>query len=166
MTLKTIVCLSLITLASLSGLTAHAQTYSVIHTFSGTGGDGAIPQAGVTLRAGSLYGTTQKGGSGGANGPGTVYEMTRTGSNWAYSPIFLFPADKSGGAGAVARVVFLVRMAILTERHIQAALPTPVLSSTSYRPCRFAKRFSAPGKRTCFGISGVARTALIPGTET
>jgi len=32
--------------------------------------------------------------------------MTRNGANWSYSPIFLFPADMSGGANPEARVVF------------------------------------------------------------
>ena len=63
---------------------AHAQTFSVIHTFTGSGGDGAAPEAGVTIRAGSLYGTTVYGGNGDAYGPGTVYQMTHVGSDWAY----------------------------------------------------------------------------------
>ncbi len=36
----------------------HAQTFSVIHTFTGTGGEGIGPQAGVTIRGNALYGTT------------------------------------------------------------------------------------------------------------
>ena len=60
MKLKTL-CLSLITLVGSLGISARAQTYSVIHTF--TGPDGAQPEAGVTLRNGVLYGTTRFGGS-------------------------------------------------------------------------------------------------------
>jgi uncharacterized repeat protein (TIGR03803 family) len=93
-------------LALLLSPAAQAQTFSVIHTFTGSGGDGAAPEAGVTIRAGSLYGTTVYGGNGGAYGPGTVYQMTHAGSGWTYTPIFLFPADKSGGANPQARVVF------------------------------------------------------------
>ncbi len=85
---------------------AHAQTFSVIHTFTGSGGDGAIPYAGVTVRAGTLFGTTEQGGIGGVSGPGTVYQMTHTPNGWNYTPIFLFPANKSGGANPSARVVF------------------------------------------------------------
>jgi len=46
---------------------AQAQTYKVIHNFTG-GGDGANPSAGLTInRAGNLYGTTYNGGSGYGN---------------------------------------------------------------------------------------------------
>jgi len=58
-----------------------AQTYSVIHTFSG-GGDGATPYAGLTMDgAGSLYGTTLFGGS---TDYGVVYRLRRSGSNWVF----------------------------------------------------------------------------------
>ena len=41
---------------------ALAQTYTVLHTFTG-GADGAGPYAGLTMdRAGNLYGTTESGG--------------------------------------------------------------------------------------------------------
>jgi uncharacterized repeat protein (TIGR03803 family) len=104
--MRTIVCLNLIAFLVFLSPVAHAQTFSVIHTFTGNGGDGASPAAGVTLRAGALYGTTSQGGVGGATGPGTVYQMTHSGSGWTYTPVFLFPADKSGGANPQARVVF------------------------------------------------------------
>ncbi len=102
---KTIVCLSLITLvASLS--TAHAQTFSVIHTFTGSP-DGASPIAGVTLRAGVLYGTTSEGGDA---ENGIAYQITHSGSNWVTTSISLFP---DGGSRPQARIVFLGLTAIL-----------------------------------------------------
>jgi uncharacterized repeat protein (TIGR03803 family) len=46
----------------------------VLYSFTGIGGDGAEPQAGLILdTAGNLYGTTYLGG---ANGDGTVFEVT------------------------------------------------------------------------------------------
>src|SRR5580704_17535207 len=48
---------------------AHAQTFSVIHTFTGQG-DGADPEASLTLNGGILYGTASYGG--GVNGRGGV----------------------------------------------------------------------------------------------
>jgi uncharacterized repeat protein (TIGR03803 family) len=105
MKLKTFVSLFVLTLiASLTPL--HAQTFTVIHTFNGSGGDGANPFVGVTLRAGVLYGTTNQGGLGGANGPGTVYQLTRASSGWSYALIYQFPADQSGGSHPNARVAF------------------------------------------------------------
>jgi len=86
---------------------AHAQTFSVIHTFTGVAGDGADPESGVILGNGVLYGTTSLGGIGGpAYRAGTVYQMTHSGSDWFYTPIFFFPYDGSGGAFPGARVVF------------------------------------------------------------
>ncbi len=97
MKLKTLVCLSLITLVASLNLAAHAQTFSVIHAFHGP--DGEFPFAGVTLRSGTLYGTTNEG----AKGHGTVYEIMQTGSNWLMVPVYLFG---SGEGYPRARVVF------------------------------------------------------------
>ena len=101
MKLKTLV-LSLITVVTLLGLVAHAQTYSVIHTF--TGQDGQSPYAGVALKAGILYGTTLDNGY--STGWGTIYQLRQQGSSWVFGTIFTFPADRSGGAYPYAGVVF------------------------------------------------------------
>ena len=106
MKLKIFVNLWLLTLGVCLIPLGHAQTFSVIHTFTGSGGDGAAPTAGVTIRAGTLYGTSAQGGIGGPYGPGTVYQMTHSGSTWVYTPLFLFPTDGSGGVDPGARVVF------------------------------------------------------------
>ena len=94
-------CLVLATvflLLAIASPTAQAQ-FSVLHTFTG-GGDGGNPEAGVTYRGGTLYGTTSAGGT----GYGTVYETFRSGSNWFTLPIYLFHG--SDGANPAARVVF------------------------------------------------------------
>jgi uncharacterized repeat protein (TIGR03803 family) len=98
MKLKTLVCLSLITLVVSFGPPARAQTFSVIHTFQ-SGIDGSAPEAGLTLKNGIFYGTTFGGGF-----FGTVYQMSHVGSNWVTTPIsFLY----SGlGSGPLPRVVF------------------------------------------------------------
>ena len=61
---------------------ASAQTYTVLHSFSG-GSDGADPEAPVIVDAttGNLYGATFSGGSGGCQYPGcgTVFEVTSAG---------------------------------------------------------------------------------------
>jgi uncharacterized repeat protein (TIGR03803 family) len=69
-------------LAFVLGLTAaatphaQAQTFSVLHSFSG-GSDGGNPLAGFTIDAtGNLYGTTN---AGGASGVGTVFKITGDG---------------------------------------------------------------------------------------
>ena len=79
---------------------AQAQTYKVIHTF--TGPDGAEPLAGVTLDdAGNLYGTTYFGG--GTN-QGTVFELRRWHGNWVLNSILTF--NGNNGSGPASEVVF------------------------------------------------------------
>jgi uncharacterized repeat protein (TIGR03803 family) len=54
-----------------------AGTFTVLYTFTGTGGDGSGPEAGLILdEAGNLYGTTQVGGSAGF---GTVFKVDPAG---------------------------------------------------------------------------------------
>jgi len=80
---------------------AQAQTFTVLHNFTG-GQDGASPKAGVTMDgAGNLYGTTYSG----ASGYGTVYRLKRSGSNWVFGPLYSFTGG-SDGANPSARVIF------------------------------------------------------------
>jgi len=86
--------LSLALAVVLASSAAQAQTYTVIHEFSGY--DGAIPTAGVTVKAGNLWGTTSAGGGGSG---GTVYELL-PGAPWRLVTIVDF-AD-----APEARVIF------------------------------------------------------------
>jgi uncharacterized repeat protein (TIGR03803 family) len=71
----------------------HAQTFSILHSFSG-GGDGGYPYAGVTLTSGgSLYGSTSQGGS---HGAGVVYKLTPHGSSWTLAPLYTFTGGSDG----------------------------------------------------------------------
>jgi uncharacterized repeat protein (TIGR03803 family) len=73
---------------------AQAQTFTVIHNFTG-GKDGAVPRVGLTAdRAGNLYGTTSAGG--GANGYGAVYELAHKGSGWVLTPLHDFLGGNDG----------------------------------------------------------------------
>jgi uncharacterized repeat protein (TIGR03803 family) len=59
----------------------HAQTYSVIHSFTGIEtAEGGQPSAGVTIRGSALFGTTNE-------NCGSVYQLTNTGSNWLFSTL-------------------------------------------------------------------------------
>jgi len=93
---------------------AQAQTFNVIHNFTGgdDGRDGAKPENGLTMdNAGNLYGTTLRGGNGpctgddGLSGCGTVFELKHVGSGWIFNPIYSFVGG-SDGAGPWGRVVF------------------------------------------------------------
>jgi len=73
---------------------AHAQTFSVLHYFTGEL-DGDTPYAGVTVGpSGVLYGTAANGG---ANSAGTVFKLHQVNSSWISSPLYEF----TGGNGAL-----------------------------------------------------------------
>jgi len=80
---------------------AQAQTFNVIHNFTG-GADGAGPEAGLTMdRAGNLYGTASVGGS---SGNGTVFRLSKKSSGWVFTPLYSFQGPPDG-ANPEARVV-------------------------------------------------------------
>lgn len=85
-----------------SSQSAHAQTLTVLHSFSGDP-DGAGPFAGVTLdSAGSLYGTTYAGGT---RNQGTIYQLKHSGSTYTYNILYNFLSAGDGGLPE-ASVVF------------------------------------------------------------
>src|SRR5262249_119966 len=89
-----------------------AQTFSVIHAFTGQG-DGADPIAALTIdNTGVLYGTTYLGG--GVIGrdcmPRTqacrvVFQMKRHAGGWVLSPLYAF-TGRNDGISPAAPVVF------------------------------------------------------------
>jgi uncharacterized repeat protein (TIGR03803 family) len=89
---------------------AQAQTYTVLHNFSG-GVDGATPMAGVTFdAAGNLYGTASYGGNFGSNcgarGCGLVYRLSHNPSNWILTQLYSFRGGSDGMTPQRATVVF------------------------------------------------------------
>ncbi len=78
-----------------------AQTFRVIHTFTGSA-DGYGPYSGLTMdRAGNFYGTTSGGGTYGFGG---VFKLTHSGSGWVLTPLYSFQGG-SDGANPEARVI-------------------------------------------------------------
>ena len=79
---------------ALLGTAAEAQTFTVLHNFTG-GPDGGQPWAGLTLDgAGNLYGMTLTGG--GLNGNGTVYKLPHRDGHWTFATLY-----NAGGYGGV-----------------------------------------------------------------
>ena len=75
----------------------------VLHSFK-RGGDGWAPGVGLVNVAGMLYGTTSFGGSGcGSTGCGTVYRMSRTGSE---TVIYRFKGGSGGGFWPEERLLY------------------------------------------------------------
>lgn len=103
-----------VALAFIAPFNAHAQTYTVLHTFT-SGVDGATPYAGLALDgAGNFYGTASQGGYTGAicyglfgqqvNGCGTVFRLHRSGSNWTFSTLYEFRGGTADGNFPLAAV--------------------------------------------------------------
>ena len=81
----------------------YAQTFTVLHSFTG-GSDGGNSWAGLTIdRAGNLYGTAS---SGGTHQGGTVFKLTRAGTGWTFNPLYSFAGGSNDGLGPIARVLF------------------------------------------------------------
>ncbi len=84
---------------------ALAQTFTVLHDFTG-GGDGAHPNAGLTSdSAGNLYGTTYGTTQFGGVDYGTVFRLARQGSGWILAPLYTFQGGNDGAA-PTAEVIF------------------------------------------------------------
>jgi uncharacterized repeat protein (TIGR03803 family) len=80
---------------------SRAQTFNLLHTFTG-GRDGAEPYAGLMIdRGGNLYGTALGGGC----GYGTVFKLTQKNGAWLFTLLYCFTGSNDGNA-PVARVVF------------------------------------------------------------
>ena len=77
-------------------------TDNTLYSFGGTSGDGMTPYSGLIMDgAGNLYGTT---GYGGANGFGTVYELTPSGSGWTEQILHSF--TQNDGAIPIGGLIF------------------------------------------------------------
>ncbi len=132
---------------------ARAQTFTVIHTFQGA--DGANPRVGLTLdRAGNLYGTTITGGT---EGLGTVFKMTRGGSGWVLTRIFEF--NSSDGYSPLAPVVFGPDGALYGSAQFGGQHYDGVIFRLQ-PPATFCRAVSCPWTQTVlanlYGVYGIA----------
>lgn len=73
--------------------TAHAQTLTVLHTFTSSP-DGNYAVAGPAMdAAGNVYGTTLLGGT---NGLGLVFKVAHKNSGWVFTPLYSFQGRNDG----------------------------------------------------------------------
>jgi len=73
--------------------TAHAQTLTALHTFSGRP-DGSDAIAGPAMdAAGNIYGTTAEGGT---NGLGLVFKVAHKTGGWVFTPLYSFQGGNDG----------------------------------------------------------------------
>lgn len=102
-----LLALAMFGLLTMIATPALAQTYTVLHTFTGQG-DGGGPNGLIADQAGNLYGTTYFGGTGcGPEECGTVFRMTPSGSGWVLNTLYTFGGANGGdGQNPYAPVVF------------------------------------------------------------
>ena len=87
---------------------AQAQTFTVLHTFTG-GEDGGLSGHGLTMdRGGNLYGIASQGGYHGGSdcvvyGCGTAFKLSHKGSGWIFGTLYTFQGgnDGDGPSGVV-----------------------------------------------------------------
>lgn len=92
---------TMLALAVMVTLSTQAQTFNVIHNFTG-GRDGANPGTALTMSTGGvLYGTTYSGGE----GYGGVFKLKPTGSGWIVNPLYVFTGGTDGGKPFGALVI-------------------------------------------------------------
>jgi uncharacterized repeat protein (TIGR03803 family) len=78
--------------AALASRPMQAQTFSVIHNFTG-GGDGWFPIGTTISRGGTIYGSEQGGCCGG------IFKMQSAGAGWILTPLYMFPSGGPDGVG-------------------------------------------------------------------
>ena len=81
---------------------AHAQTFQVVHYFTG-GADGSYPSGVLSIdRGGHVFGNAQ---GGGVNGNGTVFELTHPRSGWIFNLLYQFTGGADGGSPSPGVVI-------------------------------------------------------------
>lgn len=94
--------LALITIAGLAiahGGNAQPISESTIYSFTGTGGDGGYPEAGLIADSeGNLYGTTT---SGGAYGNGAVFELVNNSGTYSERTLYSFSGTDGYAPGSL-----------------------------------------------------------------
>jgi uncharacterized repeat protein (TIGR03803 family) len=99
-TRRSLLVLLLTSAALLVCVPAIAQTFAVLHDFTG-GLDGRYPYAGVTIdHAGTLYGTASEGGP---DENGAVFRLALKNGSWIFNPLYHFVSGE--GVNPLARVI-------------------------------------------------------------
>ncbi len=114
MTIRPLVFLVLTGYSAAQTASPHLTT---LYSFTGIGGDGSLPQAGLAIgKNGALYGTTNQGGTGNP-GEGTAFELSppaASGDAWTETIIHRFqnrPQASAPEAGVVVTGAGLIGIA-------------------------------------------------------
>lgn len=79
--------------------------YTTLHSFSGGDNDGGLPQGGVILSGGTLFGLTSSGG--GTSGAGVIFALSTngTGNGSGYTNLYVFTTNATSGEDPIAGLV-------------------------------------------------------------
>lgn len=81
LSISTLVALTIVAFVSATAISAHAQTFTVLHNFPSVANDGRQPEGSLVLdNKGNLYGTTYSGGTADSSNYGTVFELSPDGT--------------------------------------------------------------------------------------
>lgn len=98
---KVLFALLFLSATMLSGTVAQAQTFTVLHQFTGSS-DGSNPYPSLAMdRAGNLYGVAAFGGlqsceTSNGIGCGTAFKLIHRGGGWVFSPLYAFKGYSDG----------------------------------------------------------------------
>ncbi len=93
-------------------------TENILHDFE-LQSDGGVPYAGLVLDSkGDLYGAATDGGAGGANGGGTVFELTHANDSWTFTVLYRL---SGWGISGSYRNLLLVSGKIYASTHCDGA---------------------------------------------
>src|SRR5271157_2416537 len=105
---------------------AEAQTFAVLHSFTGAA-DGGYPAAGLIMdRAGNLYGTTYDGNG---IGYGKIFKLSHPNGGWVFAPLYSFSGVTTGRIQS--RESSLGPMAASTALRSQEAAPDAAVGTRS-----------------------------------
>ena len=135
---------------------AQAQTFTVIHTF--TGSDGAYPAYGLAMdRLGNYYGTTFDGG---ANNQGAVFKLRQTNENWLLYSLYNFTGGADGNGPGGITVTSNGALYGTTDIGYLGAVwqlrPDPRLAVSVLQPWTLSTIHSCTGAPDCHDLSSSA----------
>jgi uncharacterized repeat protein (TIGR03803 family) len=143
-----------------SGLSAAAQTYSVLHSFT-AGSDGANPMSALTVGPGGVvYGTAAAGGT---YRSGTVFQLKLVNSTWIFSPLYEFTGGNDGSK-PIGGVVFGRNGALYGTTQLGGAAGDGVVYALR-PPSTFCRSTSCPWNETILHTFTGIPDGINPWTE-
>ena len=148
---------------------AQAQTLRILHNFTDAP-DGSNPWGRLSIdRSGSLYGTTEAGGTKYDGGQGIVFRMSASGENWTMANLYTFTTDSDGidPLGVQFGPDGVLYGTTSNGGSVYTLHPSPTISATLLSSWKISWLYSFPGYDDTYGdvtfdaegnLYGVTRT--------